>query len=320
MTGPLLTAALLTPDDFQTIRKTVSCFASQSVVANIELLVLAPDPARVRFEPADVQAFHSVRVIDADLSLDTGHARATAVREASAPIIVFGEDHCFPEPGWAAALLAAHEGPWTAVGPVVRNANPGTLVSWADLLKGYGPWLAPGKSGELDHLPGHNSSYKVSALLPLGDDLGPLMEMETTLHWRLRAGGSRLFQEAKAQVAHTNFEKWGTWIPVSYHAGRVFAATRARSWSFPKRLAFAVATPLVPLVRMWRHMRQAIVAGLPGGLIVRVAPVLLIGLILDGVGQLVGCLGGPGNSSATLVQWDFHRNAPRDRTQMIPAR
>ena len=95
------------------------------------------------------------------------------MREASAPIVVFTEDHCFPEPEWAAALLARHAEPWAAVGPVLRNANPETTVSWADLLIAYGPWLAPGVAGPKDHLPGHNSSYKTSVLREYGDRLAP---------------------------------------------------------------------------------------------------------------------------------------------------
>ena len=34
------------------------------------------------------------------------------------------EDHCFPADGWAEALVAAHQGPWAAVGPAFLNANP----------------------------------------------------------------------------------------------------------------------------------------------------------------------------------------------------
>src|SRR5437588_133855 len=82
----------------------------------------------------------------------------------------------------AQALLAAHRGPWAAVGPVVRNANPSTSVSWADFLIGYGPWCDPAPAGDLDHLPGHNSSYKRAILLDYGSELEGLLEAESVLH------------------------------------------------------------------------------------------------------------------------------------------
>ena len=311
LSPPALTAALLTPDDFSTIRMTTEYIASQSIASQIELLVLSPDPESLNADPVLISKLHSLKVVRADLSSGSGPVRAMAVREASAPVIVFGEDHCFPAEGWAEALLRAHAGGWAAVGPVVANANPETLLSWADLLKGYGPWLAPGRSMERDHLPGHNSSYKREALLALGAELDDLMEAESALQWKLRDRGQSLYQESGARVAHTNFESWAVWIPVTYHSGKVFAATRAMEWSTAKRLGFAAASPLIPAVRMWRHLRQAWEARISRALIVRMAPVLAIGLIVDGVGQAVGTIAGAGSSRATLVDWDFHRNVPR---------
>ena len=200
------------------------------------------------------------------------------------------------------------------MGPVVENANPTGLVSWADLLMGYGPWLAPGTSGERDHLPGHNSSYKRDILLALDGDLPMLMEAESTLHWRLRREGHRMFQQAEARVAHTNFEDWGTWFSVSFHAGRVFAAVRSANWTKGKRIAFVMGSPLIPFLRLTRHLRQANAAGLPGRLVMQVAPVLLIGLFISATGEAIGSVFGSGVSRATLVEWDFHRNAPRHAT------
>ena len=270
MQKPALTVALLTPDDFATIRRTVEHVAAQSNAGEIELLIIASNPEAVRIDESTALRFHSTRVVPADLSTGTGIARARAVREASADVIVFGEDHCFPEPGWAAALLRAHAGSWAAVGPVVRNANPDTIVSWADLLMGYGPWLTPGRAMERDHLPGHNCSYKRTPLLELGEDLPVLFEAETALQWKLRSRGHRLFQEPEARIAHTNFDSWGTWIQVIFHAGRVFAATRAHEWSLPRRGAFALATPLVPLVRLLRHLRFGIQSDIPLSLLARI--------------------------------------------------
>jgi hypothetical protein len=313
MEAPRLTVALLTPDNFATIAKTVAHVASQSAASDIELLILAAKPEAVTVDESLAAPFGSVRIVAADLARGTGPARAQAVREASAPVLVFCEDHCFPQPGWAEALIKAHKETWAAVGPVVLNANPESLVSWADYLMGYGPWLAPGRTMERDHLPGHNSSYKVAALLPLGRELDDFMEAESTLHWKLRSLGRRLLQESRAKVAHTNFSRWGTWIPVVFHAGRVFADTRAISWSRGRRAAFAAGAPLIPFVRFARHMRQGIEAGIGTGLLVRVAPVLFIGLVADAAGQFAGCISGAGGSRATLVDSDFHRNAPRMR-------
>ena len=44
-------------------------------------------------------------------------------------VVAFGEEHCFPEPGWAQALIDAHREDYAAVGPAMHNANPDTIVS-----------------------------------------------------------------------------------------------------------------------------------------------------------------------------------------------
>jgi len=310
MTEPALTFVLLTPDNFSTVRTTAE-MVGLGGAGMIELLIVTPDPAELDPDPAVIDHFLSFGVVKADLSRGAGAARAAAVRAARAPIVAFGEDHSFPQPGWAAAIIAAHDGEWAAVGPVVTNANPVTLVSWADLLMGYGPWLAPGRAAERSHLPGHNSSYRKDVLLALGDELGDLFEAETALQWTLRARGHRLFQESAARVAHTNFDRFSVWLPVHFHTGRVFAATRARSWSKAARVAFAFASPLVPFVRLWRHLGQAFAAGIEPSVIARTAPVLAVGLIVDAAGQFAGCLTGAGRSPELLVDWEFHRNVPR---------
>src|SRR5579863_8010086 len=40
-----------------------------------------------------------------------GAARRLGLERSSAPVVAFIEEHCFTEPGWAAALIDAHEGP-----------------------------------------------------------------------------------------------------------------------------------------------------------------------------------------------------------------
>ena len=317
-TSPALSVAILTPDGFEPLRRTITSLAAQDISGEIELLVLAPAGRNVAMDETLISAFHSARVIPVAYDAGAGIARANAVREARAPIVAFAEDHCFPQDGWARALVDAHREPHAAVGPAVHNANPATKVSWADLLMGYGPWLAPTTSGTRDHLPGHNSSYKREPLLALGAELPALIEAETTLHWRLRAEGHSLFLDSRARVAHTNFEAMGTWLYVSYHAGRVFAATRAMPWPLWRRVAFTAASPLVPLVRLKRHLAQAREAGWSFARLAGITPTLLAGLVADGIGQGVGTLAGAGQSKTTLVAWEFYRNEPRGK-RTVPA-
>src|SRR5262249_40349361 len=145
-----------------------------------------------------------------------------------------------------------HRGPWTIVGPAVRNANPDGLISWTDFLLGYGAWLDPLPAGEIDHLPGHNSSYKRAILREYDAELDAWLEAECVLHWELTKRGHRFYLEAAAVTSHLNFGRVSSWLPYLVHAGRVFAAARARRWPLRTRVLYAAGAPLIPLVRLWR--------------------------------------------------------------------
>ncbi|MDQ6886161.1 MAG: hypothetical protein M3068_02590 [Gemmatimonadota bacterium] len=308
---PALTVVLLTPDGFRSVRRTVSHLREQTSRDRLELIIVAPRNVVIDLDDPSVAAavagIGEVRVLSVSTISPCGTARAAGVRAARAPVVAFAEDHCFPDRQWAAALIDAHRGRWAAVGPVIRNANPETAVSWADLLIGYGRWLAPGRAGIVTCLPGHNSSYKRAPLLELGESLDALLDAETVLQWELRRRGHELYLEPAASAAHVNFALWRSWTTIQLLNGRLFAATRASRWSLRHRLAFAAASPLIPLVRFQRALRQAAEAGVPWALIGRVAPVVAIGLVIDGVGQLLGYARGPGDAALRAAEFEHHR-------------
>jgi hypothetical protein len=305
--SPAISVVLPTTSDFGSIATTVRYLRRQTIAGQIELVIVAM--ARPDFSPdaSACEGFHGVQVVHAGRR-SHGHACAEGVRAARADVVVFAEDHCFPEPDWAAALLAAYVSPEiAAVGPVFRNANPGTTVSWCDFVIGYGPWIDPYAAGDRPFLAGHNSSYRRDALLALGDDLADSLESETVLHLALRSEGRRLVLEPRARAAHTNFGRFAVWIPVQYHCGRVFASERARRWGRPRRLFYAAASPLIPCVRLVRATRQLRGSPEQRPSLLRLLPVLLLGLAADGLGQMIGYVAGGGGSAGHLTAYEFRR-------------
>jgi hypothetical protein len=305
--APALSVVLITPDSFETIRRTVKCLARQTVRDRIELVIVAPEDARIDVDEALVAPLAGVRVIRMASLTPTGPGRAAGIRGASAPIVAFGEEHCFPSTTWAEALLAAHAEEVAAVGPAMHNANPDSIVSWADFLIGYGPWAAPIARHEPEYLPGHNSSYKRAVLVDYGEKLETLMEAETVLMWDLRGKGHRLVLEPAAQTAHTNFGLWSSWLPVMFLNGRAFADTRSTGWPLVRRLVFVAASPIIPLVRLGRTLGHARRLGRGAPFLARIIPTLTIGLVLDGIGQMAGYALGAGGAHAKLAAYEWHR-------------
>lgn len=304
--SPLMSVVLAAPEDYTTIRKTIFHLAQQTVRNCLEVVIVASPQALNSLETDQLTGFARYQVVEIKNFHSIGQANAEGIRQAVSPIVALAEDHCFPDPHWAESLIAAHQGPWTAVGPGVRNANPNSAVSWADLFIGYGPWLAPSPSREMEFLPGHNTSYKRAILLEFGDQLESLMEAETVLHWKLRKNGHRLYMESCARVAHTNFSLWTSWIPAQFFNGRLFAGARARGKGLPWRILFVLGSPMIPVVRMWRLWQ-----GLPSQELKRrfvsCWPALIFGLTIDGAGQFLGYAFGTGNALTKVAKYEVDR-------------
>jgi hypothetical protein len=218
------------------------------------------------------------------------------------------EDHSFPEPDWGEHFIAAHEGPWAAVGPSVANANPSHALSWANLAIEYGLWMDPVTSGEAEHLPGHNSVYKRHVLLEYGDDLGAMLEAESILQWDLRSKGHRLFLNAAAKTFHLNYTRLGPALLLRFLGGRLFAAARARKWRIWKRLFYGFSSPLIPLRRAPRIVNDLRRVGQLRPFAIHMTLLLPILLASDALGEMCGYLFGTGRATiARISDMEFRR-------------
>lgn len=317
---PLLSAVIVTPDGHRAIERTVEHLRDQTVADRIELVVVG----RLDSE-ADVPGaagLHSIRTVDFGVIESTGRALAAGFRRARAPLVVCCEEHSFPEPGWAEALIAAHSGPWAAVGVELDNANPGSATSWAHLFSDFGAAVSRTRGGPASELPGHHTAYKRSALQRYGPRLGEMLEQEWVLHDDLRSRGERLYLEPRARASHLNVSRLGANLFSEFHGGREFGAYRARlrSWSFARRLLYVAAAPLIAVVRMVRTLGHVRRSG-RADLLPRLLPVLALSLLANCLGQALGYGLGPGRSTRSRipVELERHRYLNRaDRAALAP--
>jgi len=315
---PWLSVVVVTPDRLATVRKTLRHLKSQSICGRIEILIVAPASEGLGLDESELREFYGHRVVEVGHMRSTARARAAGVRAASAEVVALVEDHAFPAPGWAEALVERHAEEWAAVGPVMSNANPRSATSWANLLIEYAPWLEPCEAGEREHLPGHNGSYKRALLLEYGGRLEAMLDAESVLHWDLRARGHRLYLEPRARVFHQNFSAPAPSLALRFNGGRLFASARARGWPAWRRALYACASPLIPLVRCARIVGELSKPGRPRRLMPKVLPALFAGLAFDGAGELAGYAFGAGDAMRKLSDMEFHRGrymAARDRRE-----
>ncbi len=228
MTLPELSLLLVTPYEFDSLRQTVRHAEKQSRSSEMELVFVVPSAVEFGLDRSATEGFHSVRVVEVGPLRSNAHGYAEGVRAASAGVVVFCEDHCYPAAGWAEALIDRHREPWAVVAPNIAHANQPGVIAWADFLLGYGPWLDPTPAGELDYLPGHNSAYKRDRLLDYGDDLERWLEAESVLHWDLRRRGERLWIEPAARTHHFSFSRMSPYLSATFHTARTFSSRRLR--------------------------------------------------------------------------------------------
>ena len=301
-------AALVVTDAVAPARPLADALLVQTAADRLEIVVVAPqDELEQTVALFTAGGFAAVRAVACDVPRDgLAAARCAGIRAAQAPVVVFTETHCFPEPGWARALIAAHAAGPAAVGPVFRNGNPATRSSTSGFLAHYGTFATPPPPPPYADLPGHYSSYARDLLLGFGDELTELLKLEYVLHARLRAAGHELLLAPDAVCDHFNVSRRRAGLREGYLSGRLFAPARASGWSLPRRLGYALAWPLITALRVRRHAADARRIGLrltPG-----LALVLVLRLAVTSVGEAVGYLAGPGGAQAPLLEMELRRD------------
>jgi hypothetical protein len=307
--SPDMSVVLITRGSVRAIRKTIQHLLRQTVIDRLELLIVAPSRATLDLADADVQGFHSVQVIELGPIVSMSAARTAATRQATGPVVAFGEDHCYPDPEWAEYLIKAHGEKCAAAGPTMRNANPRSMTSWVSYLMSFSRWNTPVAGGATDGLPWHNTSYRRELLLAFGDQLPALFTVEGFLQERLVAQGYQLTLAPLAKVQHVNVSLPSCTFQHALLGGRLFGASRVRNghWTLSRRCMYILAAPLVPAVRLLRTCRDIRRIGEQERLLPRILPILCIALSCHALGELLGYAFGPGNGEQRYSIYELSR-------------
>lgn len=311
--GPDLSIILVTPAGYDLVRKTVHHLSRQTISDRLELIFVTPDAAGFQIPEVDADKLarlHSVRIVQADPAPAVSAARVEGIKVAAAEIVVMAEDHSFPEPGWAAALLAGFTDDRCSVGPIVLNGNPHTALSWANYYACFLHW-GEGAAGGVDgQTPWHNSAYRRDALLSFGERLVPLFTAEGLLQEELKAQGQYPYTAVEARTHHVNFSLLAPYLQHAFNGGRLFGFRRAEAerWSAGKRLLHVAASPLVPIVRLKRIVADAGQRRQPRPPLWRILPLLAAGMVLHMAGEVTGLLFGGGDVDRAYSYFELWRS------------
>lgn len=220
--------------------------------------------------------------------------RAAGIAAASAPRVAVIEDHCMVTPGWAEAIVKAHEAGYHVVGGPVRNVMTARLRDWAPFYCEYSAFMEPLAAGEVDDLTGMNVSYDRDALADIQDLLDD-GRWESDLHPRLRERGHTFLAAPEAVIEHAKDFGFLEFACQRYHYSRSFAGMR-HDVRGPRRIGYALATPLLVPVLFWRILRNVRSRPEHASTFARAAPLVLLYTVIWALGELVGYTAGGGRS------------------------
>ena len=268
------------------------------------LLAIVPQPDATEVIVADSSSpgvaawmadrFPTVRVLQFGAPHTVPAMRWAAAMSSTSDLIAVTESRMTPAPDWCARLIEAHARfpDAAAIGGSVSLPADATAIDRALYLSEYPAFIPPIAEGPARHLTGANVSYKRTML----DEARAILEAgrwEPILHDQWLDQG-RLLRTSAADVGFQCTLDLQTAAAMRFHYGRQYGADRSATWSVGKRLIYAAAMPLVPLVIMTR-LRRALHGKPTGTWRWEAAPWFTGFTLLWALGEAIGYLAGPDN-------------------------
>ncbi len=281
-------------DGWEPVAELADALARQTAVSEVELVLVAERA----IEPPGGDL--AVRTVVGPHGVAT---RAHGVRAASGEVVALGETHVVPSPRWAEAVLAAHDAGAVAVLPRMRNANPGTALSWAAFLLDYGRYA--GDAPATTQVPTYNATVLRAALLGL-PDLEAALVPSPALDEALRAHGATVTQLSGADLAHVNVDRLVDWAHERLLGGVLLGRRRAAGFSRSRRLAYALASPLIAAV-LFRRALRAPRDGAPPATVPALALASVLGAFAEGAGYVSPAR--HARAERRMLEYETHKRA-----------
>lgn len=173
------------------------------------------------------------------------------IQQSHGAMIAILDDCSVPDRQWVSSILAAHESPDLVVGGSVDPSPERSLVDWAAYFCEYGQFMQPLPGGTVSELPGNNIAFKRAAL---GRGTAFVDPGFWKTYWcrALQHEGVQLRSAPSMRVYDRKSYRLVPFLIRRYHHGRCFAGMRRRQISPVMRVLYAIGTPVLPALFIWR--------------------------------------------------------------------
>lgn len=174
----------------------------------------------------------------------------------------------------------------------------------------YGTWDSTRAASEIGGGPTWNVAYSKALLEQCDDRLERAMEHGDVLAVWLRERNARTYFEPRAHLAHANIERFSDWAEQRFLCGVLVAASRRVRWQMPRRLLYVAASPLIPLVILYRLRSTAMDLFQSGAMPLSAIPALILGTICRTAGEVTGYLrGARPDEQPRMDHYEIHKLA-----------
>jgi glycosyltransferase involved in cell wall biosynthesis len=282
---PKLSVVVASQNASRSVRDCLTALESQRKNGSIEIVVVdnsvdeTPDIIRREFPKA--------KLIAADRSKLIPELWGIGISESTGDYLALTTTHFVPSHTWTSEILKAHERPDSGVGGAIENDTTAGLVSWAIYFCRYSAYMLPFAATGVSDFAADNASYKRRDLERVAYSISDGF-WETFVHQEMLKEGMSLIKLPDIVVYHQNSFSFSGFMNQRFWHGRQFGAQRAGRVSTPKRAALILASPLIPLLYLFRITRRVFARKRNIGKLAAAFPILSLFLLSWSFGELSG--------------------------------
>jgi hypothetical protein len=211
------------------------------------------------------------------------------IEESRGEIVAITAAGFLPREDWIEQIMAAHTSAAVATGGAIEKLEPASLLAWAVYFCRYSQFMLPLAKGPTVEIAGENASYKRSALDACRASWRNGF-WEPTVHAEIRKLGGHLSIDPGIVVDYSSTFGFGAFVRQRFWHGRQFGSARSRRVSSLLRLAYLLASPIVPLLLLCRIAGRVVSKARHLQKLILCVPLMTIFLCAWAIGEASGYL------------------------------
>jgi len=240
-----LSVVVAASNDLASLERTLASLKGQAETVDTEVIAVCNFDGQAQEEIR--KQFPFVKCVTLATDSIVPELRTRGIYLSRGEIIALVEDYCTLDTLWCAGIKKAHESCHPIVGGAVENRCPDKPLNWAVYFYDYGKYMLPGSAGPSVTLSGLNVSYTREALRAVEESFrGGFYEAVVHEEWRRR--GQQLYLEPSAVAYLAKDYRFRETFRNYFHLARAFASRRIADYSWTKRLVFALASCVLPIL------------------------------------------------------------------------